>query len=434
MREIKLLQGLRHENVVNIMESAVSRGHVDIVLEYCRGGDLWNYVKSRSGRPFREIDVLSCFADACAAVAHMHEKKIAHWDIKMDNILRASDGTFKLCDFGSCQRSRLPCERRSDFNKVEELIQKYTSPIYRAPEMIVILNNSIGVYEVTEKVDVWALGCVLYSLAYFVHPFAQSTNLGILGARYKIPDTPRYSKTLLNLIKYCLEIEVEDRVSSSEIHKLVKTAMKGESVGTKKKKKKDATKHEKKKKKKSKKKVSTKRKSQTKDTVESLFEDLKLEADEDEDEDNVLKQDEKVVSSTDRNYSIHRDDLSDKEKQVAEFATCSFAHARRALIESEGDVQRAIESVLAGRVQSPRKDAMSRKKKVVDEDAFAAWSDEDESFFNQEDMSTSQQVEPSNNSDEIWGVVEEDNRNVDDTEGDVAATGSDDGFDDDFFN
>jgi serine/threonine protein kinase len=168
MREIKLLQGLRHKNVVNIFESAVSHGHVDIVLEYCRGGDLWNYVKSRAGRPLPESQVLTCFHDACSAVAHMHSKKIAHWDIKMDNILRASDGTFKLCDFGSCQRSRLPCEKRSDYNKVEELVQKYTSPIYRAPEMIVILNNSIGVYELTEKVDVWALGCVLYSLAYFV--------------------------------------------------------------------------------------------------------------------------------------------------------------------------------------------------------------------------------------------------------------------------
>ena len=168
MREIKLLQGLRHKNVVDIFESAVSHGHVDIVLEYCRGGDLWNYVKSRAGRPLPESQVLTCFHDACSAVAHMHSKKIAHWDIKMDNILRASDGTFKLCDFGSCQRSRLPCEKRSDYNKVEELVQKYTSPIYRAPEMIVILNNSIGVYELTEKVDVWALGCVLYSLAYFV--------------------------------------------------------------------------------------------------------------------------------------------------------------------------------------------------------------------------------------------------------------------------
>ena len=263
----------------------------------------------------------------------------------------------------------------------------------------------------------------------------QSTNLGILGARYKTPGSPRYSKALLSLIKCCLEVEVEDRVSSAELCDLVMTAMKGESVSTtkkKKKKKKDTTTKKEKKKKKKKKKVS-KRKSQTKDTVESLFEDLQLEADDDEEEEEDVRQDEKVVSSSDRSYSVHRDDLSDKEKQVAEFATCSFAHARRALIESEGDVQKAIESVLNGRVTSPRKDTQ-QKKKPSDEDSFAMWSDEDDSFFNQEEASSA----PSNNDDEIWGVVGGDDGGDDDDQGgeDIASAGgvdSDDGFDDDFF-
>jgi len=388
--------------VVNILQSSVSSRHVDIVLEYCRGGDLWNYVKSRSGRPFREKDVLNCFADACAAVAHMHEKNIAHWDIKMDNILRASDGTFKLCDFGSCQRARLPCENRSDFNRVEELVQKYTSPIYRAPEMIVILNNSIGVYELTEKVDVWALGCVLYSVAYFVHPFAQSTNLGILGARYRIPDSPRYSRSLRNLIKCCLEIEVEDRVSSSELHKLVVTAMKGEAV--------------------------------------SMFADLQLEDEEeveennhdDDDDDEIVKPDEKVGTSVRRSYSIRADELSEKEKQVADFATCSFALARRALIESEGNVQKAIECVLEGRVKSPRLDTTATTKKVKKEDEgdnFAIWSDDD-SFFKAQEESTSATT---TTSDAIWGVVDDDDDDDDDDKGDVEGVSDTIGFDDDFF-
>ena len=423
--------------MVNILQSSVSSRHVDIVLEYCRGGDLWNYVKSRSGRPFREKDVLNCFADACAAVAHMHEKNIAHWDIKMDNILRASDGTFKLCDFGSCQRARLPCENRSDFNRVEELVQKYTSPIYRAPEMIVILNNSIGVYELTEKVDVWALGCVLYSVAYFVHPFAQSTNLGILGARYRIPDSPRYSRSLRNLIKCCLEIEVEDRVSSSELHKLVVTAMKGEAVSTKKKKK-EIIKKKKKKKKKEKKKKSSK-KSQTKDTVDSLFADLQLEDEEeveennhDDDDDEIVKPDEKVGTSVRRSYSIRADELSEKEKQVADFATCSFALARRALIESEGNVQKAIECVLEGRVKSPRLDTTATTKKVKKEDEgdnFAIWSDDD-SFFKAQEESTSATT---TTSDAIWGVVDDDDDDDDDDKGDVEGVSDTIGFDDDFF-
>eukprot|EP00940_MAST-03C_sp_MAST-3C-sp2_P002091 g2091.t1 len=217
--EIALLKSLKHRNIVRLLDSSAYGSYVNLVLEYCQGGNLWDYVKRRQGVPIDEIILFKVFRDAVRALnfMHVHKPPIAHWDIKMDNILEAGDGSFKLCDFGSAQKAVVLCSPKEKLRRAEELIQRYTSPIYRAPEMIVILNNSIGVDRLTQKVDVWALGCVLYSLAYFVHPFAQSSNLGILGGKYKIPAVPNYSKAAKDCIRHCLEVDADTRASTSDV-------------------------------------------------------------------------------------------------------------------------------------------------------------------------------------------------------------------------
>jgi len=203
--EVKLLKTLKHPNIISYLNSGDYPGFVHIILEYCPGGNLWECVKKQQGVDYSDKAVWYCFRDVCRAVAFLHEQGIAHWDIKMDNVLKTSGGVFKLCDFGSCQYGTVACHPKRQLRKAEELIQKYTSPIYRAPEMIVILNNSIGVYELTAKVDVWALGCILYSLCYFTHPFVQTTNLGILNAKYTIPHNPKRCKALHTCIQACLQ-------------------------------------------------------------------------------------------------------------------------------------------------------------------------------------------------------------------------------------
>lgn len=58
-----------------------------------------------------------------------------------------------------------------------------TTPMYRTPEMIDTWNN----YEIGKAVDVWALGCILYTLCYKKHPFEDSAKLAILNANFSIP-------------------------------------------------------------------------------------------------------------------------------------------------------------------------------------------------------------------------------------------------------
>lgn len=55
--------------------------------------------------------------------------------------------------------------------------------MYRPPEIA----DPFLKYAVTDKVDVWMLGCVLYTLCYFIHPFLEATKIGISRAVYKFP-------------------------------------------------------------------------------------------------------------------------------------------------------------------------------------------------------------------------------------------------------
>ncbi|XP_020897686.1 cyclin-G-associated kinase, partial [Exaiptasia diaphana] len=66
-------------------------------------------------------------------------------------------------------------------------IQRNTTPMYRAPEMVDLYSN----HPVTEKADIWALGCILFYLCFMEHPFEDSAKLRIINAKYTIPEMDR---------------------------------------------------------------------------------------------------------------------------------------------------------------------------------------------------------------------------------------------------
>ncbi|TPX65212.1 hypothetical protein SpCBS45565_g05328 [Spizellomyces sp. 'palustris'] len=226
-KEIYFMRQLNgHKNIVKYVDSSIQKARnggfeVFILMEYCRGGHLVDFLNTRLSNRLTEPEILTIFSDVCEAVAHMHYSNppIIHRDIKVENVLIANDG-YKLCDFGSATTQIvLPGTSMSaaDIRLLEDEIGKYTTLQYRAPELCDLYQKR----GLTEKMDMWALGVLLYKLCFFTTPFEDSGTLAILNVRYTMPSHPSYSRNLLNLIELMLVADVGARADIYQVYSAV---------------------------------------------------------------------------------------------------------------------------------------------------------------------------------------------------------------------
>lgn len=160
MKEVKLLQQLKHPNIINYNISFIQNNELYIVLELADGGDLSKLIKyfQKRNQLLKETSILKYFAQVCSAVEYIHSKRILHRDIKPANIFMTSDGVVKLGDFGL---GRFFSQNTFDAHS-------YVGTFYyMSPERI--YKSGYGFSS-----DVWSLGCVLYELITLNSPFSVS--------------------------------------------------------------------------------------------------------------------------------------------------------------------------------------------------------------------------------------------------------------------
>lgn len=205
-REAKTVAKLHHDNIVEIFDSSdPSRARESyIVCEFIHGVTLRDWLDQRwVARPVLAAMIAHRL---CLPLEHAHSMGIVHRDIKPENVMIREDGVLKLMDFGIAQIL--------DTQRLTTTGQLLGSPAYMAPELI---NGK----PVDKRIDIFALGVMLYQLATGELPFsgrnpAQVLNR-ILEGDYKPAAliNPKVDEDLEAIIAKALALKPEDRYQSA---------------------------------------------------------------------------------------------------------------------------------------------------------------------------------------------------------------------------
>jgi len=158
-KEIELLQqvGNYHPGIVHLHEVYEDESNLYLIFQY-KSCDLYAYME-KHGRLHEEV-AMRIFDQLVDAVSYLHENGVAHRDIKLENILLDEETLeVALADFGFATR----------YVAAERLNKWCGSPYTVSPEIIAHIPYD------PEKVDVWALGSVLYTMLCGQFPFQAET-------------------------------------------------------------------------------------------------------------------------------------------------------------------------------------------------------------------------------------------------------------------
>lgn len=153
-REIRLLEGLAHPNIVRIVASYFPTGGALYVMEHLPGGHLESLINDKNVPAAR---VVALFAEAVAGVEHLHRKEIVHRDLKPRNILLGADERARIADLGLA--------RDPDVSTLTRSGAVMGTWLYMAPE------QKTGA-RVTPRADVYALALIAYEIATRKSPYS----------------------------------------------------------------------------------------------------------------------------------------------------------------------------------------------------------------------------------------------------------------------
>lgn len=145
--------------------------HVDdkyILSELC-DGSLVDFMQKFPNCKLSEPLIVNIMRQICLGLSQLHEKKICHRDLKVENILFKGERII-IADFGSCTRKSdidFKIASKTEIKDFLENVEKSSTHMYRAPELI----DQYSSEKADLSSDIWALGCLLYLLATCKHPF-----------------------------------------------------------------------------------------------------------------------------------------------------------------------------------------------------------------------------------------------------------------------
>lgn len=210
-REVEILKGPRHPNLMRLHESFESQRNYYLVLDLCEKGDLAALMRRKGIAHFSERESLAVMRQALAGFRELRRRRVMHRDLKLENVF-VRGGCVVLGDFGAA--------------KVVKDMTSTTvgTPLNMAPEVM-----AGGDYD--SKSDLWSLGVFFYQLLLGKPPFF-AFSLGELlqivrrkaGQRLDLRGAEHFCQETQALLKLLLEPEPSKRISWEEVfaHRLFK--------------------------------------------------------------------------------------------------------------------------------------------------------------------------------------------------------------------
>ena len=177
LREISILKGLNHPNIVGLLDMIIEPKKIYLIFEYLKT-DLKIFLDNL-GKQYLDIKTIKKFMyQLLIGITELHSKRILHRDLKPQNILIDKDFNLKIADFGLARTFSIP-------------IRPYTNNVvtlwYRAPEVL------LGAPEYSTPIDIWSLGCIFFEIVTKKALIMGETETEQINRMFRILGTPTES-------------------------------------------------------------------------------------------------------------------------------------------------------------------------------------------------------------------------------------------------
>ena len=202
-KEADILSKFNSNNIVKYYDSWENKDKFYILMEYCEGQNLRDFINSIKNKELIEEDILyNIIKQICIGIKDIHNKNIIHRDLKPENIFINEINDIKIGDFGISKQ----------YNPNKEYINtkyKVGSVEYMSPEI-----RKKGIFN--KKSDMYSLGCIIYELIHLRKYYDDKEY-----EKVKIIDSNIYNKKWQDIINSLLQKDYNKRMNIIQVYDMI---------------------------------------------------------------------------------------------------------------------------------------------------------------------------------------------------------------------